>query len=152
VKQAEQPNDEWQVRIEHVFRAADQVSPGQQSAGKIDRVDRLEQKQSGRGPRENQRTLQPQANTDQHISKIAKEEEILQSELPPVERRPDEQPDRPADLEPKRYPRRHGSLFYGRSGVPPRSGPERTDSGNSLNCFLFVDETPQELVKRELPA
>lgn len=104
VKQTEQANDKRQVRIEHVFRAPDQVASGQKGSGKVHSVDRLEQKQSGRDPRENQRTFEPQGKADQHISKIAEEEKILQSELPPVERRPNQQPDGPANLEPQRQP------------------------------------------------
>ena len=41
MKQTEQANDERQVWIEHIFRAADDVESGYESSGKIDRVDRL---------------------------------------------------------------------------------------------------------------
>ena len=90
----------------------------QQRSGKIDRVDRLEQKQSRRGPRKDQRALQPQANSDQHISQVTKEKKILQPVLPPVHGRPDDQPDGPPDLEPQRQARGHGPLLYATAASP----------------------------------
>ena len=110
MKQAEQADHQRQARIEHIFRAADNMSPRQQRPREINRVDRLKQKQSRRHPRKNQRTLQPQPNPDQHISQIAEEKKILRPVLPPVHRSPHEQPHRPRDLEPQRQP--HGPLLY----------------------------------------
>ena len=110
MKQAEQPDHQGQVRIKHVFGAADDVMPGKQCSGEIDRKDRLKQKQSRCDPRENQRTLKPQSDSDQHISEIAEEEKILRTVLPPIHRRPHHEPHGPNDLQPQRQP--HGPLLY----------------------------------------
>src|SRR5438477_6655355 len=71
VKQAQQANGERQARVKHVFRTAHNMASGQQSANEIDCVEGLEQEHSRRRPRKNQRTLQPQANSDQYISNVA---------------------------------------------------------------------------------
>src|ERR1700686_1039707 len=129
VKQAEQADGQRQARIEHVFCAADDVSSCQQSAGKIDGIERLEEKKSRGRPGKNQRTLQPQTNSDQYVSQIAEEEKILQAELLPVERRPDEQPEGPSDFEPQRQP--HGPLLYATSPrVTPAPGQQLNHRGH----------------------
>jgi len=110
MKQAEQPDHQRQVRIKHVFGAAYDVVPGKQSSGEIDRKNRLEQKQSRRDPRKNQRTLKPQSDSDQDVSQIAEEEKILRTVLPPINRRPYHEPHGPRDLQPQRQP--HGPLLY----------------------------------------
>src|SRR5579859_505686 len=113
VKQAEQPNRERQVRIEHVFSAADEVVAGQQSAGKIDAVESLEEKQSAGRPGKNQRALQPQCDSDEEVSDVAEEQKILCPVLPPIKRSPNDEPCSPSDFEPEREA--HGWLLYARA-------------------------------------
>src|SRR5215469_11968329 len=98
------------MRIEHVLSAADKVMAGQQCARKINGVERLKDQQSASYPGKYQRTLQPQTDSDEEVPHIAEEKKILCSILVPVDRRPHDQPYRPADLEPEGDA--HGALLY----------------------------------------
>ena len=98
MKQAEQSNGERYSRIEHVFRPADDVTAGNESAREVDDVRRLKQQQSACLPGKDQRTLQPQADADQNVADVAEEKEILHAVLPPVQGNPGNEPERPKDL------------------------------------------------------
>src|SRR5271166_3170640 len=43
MKQAQETNEERQPRIKHILRAADDVTTGRQSPGKVHNIERLEQ-------------------------------------------------------------------------------------------------------------
>ena len=89
------------MRIEHIFGAADDVPVAEKRADEIDDVERLKKQQPARLPGKNQRAFQPQANSDQNVTQIAKIEKILQAVLAPVDRNPCHHPDRPKNLEPQ---------------------------------------------------
>lgn len=87
----------------------------EEGADQIDEIDRLEDKQSACGPRENQRTFDPQSDPNEDISDIADEQKILRAVLVPVNWSPGEEPDCPADLQPQRDApgdRGHAGLLY----------------------------------------
>lgn len=109
MKQTDKPNEERQVRVEHIFCAADDVVSGPQRACKIDGIERLEQQQSASDPGEDEWALQPQTNSDEDVADVAEEQEVLCPVLPPIERRPNDQPKRPDDLEPERHAPSHGT-------------------------------------------
>src|SRR5580698_6266820 len=75
----------------------------QQRSHKINCVETLKNQQSASSPGKNQRALQPQPDPDQNIPDVAEVKKVLRPILPPVNRRPDDQPDRPCNLQPQRH-------------------------------------------------
>src|ERR1700678_57253 len=101
MKQTEQANPQRNVRIEHEFRTANPVTSADQSARQIDGIERLKEEQAGSLPGKNERTLEPEAGGDEQVAEIAEEKKILQTVLPPVDRRPGQYQGRPQQLEPE---------------------------------------------------
>jgi len=104
VKQAQQPNPQRNMRIEHVFCSTDQVAAAGQSAREVEREQSLEKKQARSLPGENERTFEPETRGDQYISQVAEEEKILQTVLAPIDGHPDRYPHGPEHLHPERNP------------------------------------------------
>jgi hypothetical protein len=81
-----------------------------ESTQNIERKNRLHHQQSARRPRKNQRALNPQSDPNQNIPNVTEKKKILRPILPPVHRRPNDQPDSPRNLEPQRQP--HEAELY----------------------------------------
>ena len=102
MKQTEQPNSQWNLRVEHEFRSADQMSSTYEGAHQVDGEQTLEQQQPACLPGEQERALEPERGGDEEIAEITEEKKILRSVLPPVQRDPRNYAYGPDNLEPER--------------------------------------------------
>jgi len=103
MKQTEQPHKQGQMRIKHVFSAADKMGAAKNRPNQIDGIEGLKKQKPTSLPRKKQRTLQPKRRRNEKISQITEVEEVLQPILMPVNRHPSEHPQAPANLKPKRH-------------------------------------------------
>src|SRR5579863_4539293 len=123
MKQAEQPDVEWHVRAEHIFCPADHVMSGGQRSRQVNRVERLKKQQAASLPRKKKRAFHPQSNPNQNVPNIAEEKKILRPVVAPINRSPDDQPNRPGNLQPQGNP--HGGILRGDAHLSPaRCTPE----------------------------
>src|SRR6185312_3095057 len=99
------------LRIEHVLSPADNVFAEKKSTNEIYGGKRLENQQPYCLPRENQTALGPQSDGNQKISDVTEIQKVLCAILPPINRRPHQQPDGPYNLEPNRDSRVCGWIF-----------------------------------------
>ena len=99
--QPEQAHHQRNPEIENVLGSPEWVYSQQKRAEKIDSIKRLKNQKAHGLPRQDEAALDPESYGNQQVSYIAVVEKILRAVLPRVQRRPDDYPRGPGQLQPK---------------------------------------------------